>query len=361
MAPNTMTEAGTTQAVEGEDQTPQLAKAITVNGRYAKAIRIRTGGKSAHSGAAKMRRALTDAFKKVIDQKETQYQVKSVTELSHSEYMERWKRFDDRSQRALAELHKVFLGINKKQKEEVIENLPKATGKKKIKLGELFDPKEWIGITIDLATPILTSLAKDEATAALAMIGAQHQDILADKSTRAALDRGISKMAKSYTETTLQQLKDVLGEKLTQEGGTNLTELTDTVDGVYSFADERRAGLIAEARSQKPDASLNLSVVREQLPRSGIQMSAWRTPARLPCMSVATLSPASCSTIKSKASSACMKQFLLGCPRISAMICAQLVSYNRLSSSQVSSLSPVNFWSSRAIALNCASSTFHRR
>jgi len=115
MAPTTMIEAGTTQAVEGEDQTPQLAKAITVAGRYAKATRIRTGGKSAHSGAYKMRHALTDAFKKALDQK-TQYQSKSVTELSHFEYMEHWKRFDDRSQRALAELHKVFLGINKNRK-----------------------------------------------------------------------------------------------------------------------------------------------------------------------------------------------------------------------------------------------------
>jgi hypothetical protein len=62
-----------------------------VNGRYAKAIRIRTGGKSAHSGAHQMRRALNDAFKKALDQKETLYQVKSVTELSHAEYMEHWK------------------------------------------------------------------------------------------------------------------------------------------------------------------------------------------------------------------------------------------------------------------------------
>jgi SPP1 gp7 family putative phage head morphogenesis protein len=197
-----------------------------------------------------MRHALTDAFKKALDQKELQYQVKTVTELSHSEYMEHWKRFDDRSQRALAELHKIFLGINAKQKEEVLKNLPEATGVTK-DLSQLFDPKEWIGITIDLATPVLTSLAKDEATAALAMIGAQHQDILADEGTRAALDRGISKMAKSYNETTLQQLKDVLGEKLTQDGGTNLKELTDAVDGVYSFADERRAGLIAKTESYR--------------------------------------------------------------------------------------------------------------
>jgi Phage Mu protein F like protein len=92
-------------------------------------------------------------------------------------------------------------------------------------------------------------LAKDEAAAALAMIGANHQDILADESTRNALDRGISKMARSYNETTLNQLKDVLGEKLNQSGGTNLTELTNAVDGVYSFADERRAGLIAKTES----------------------------------------------------------------------------------------------------------------
>ena len=41
----------------------------------------------------------------------------------------------------------------------------------------------------------------------------------------------------------------MLGEKLTQPGGTNLTELTEAVDGVYSFADERRAGLIAKTES----------------------------------------------------------------------------------------------------------------
>lgn len=35
---------------------------------------------------------------------------------------------------------------------------------------------QWIGITVDLSTTIPASLARDEATAALAMIGAQHQD-----------------------------------------------------------------------------------------------------------------------------------------------------------------------------------------
>lgn len=248
MAPSTMIEAGTTTAVEGEDQTPQLAK--TVEGRVVKTMRIRTGGKTAASGAARMRHALTEAFKKQLATKEATYTAKSVTELTHTEYMEHWKRFADRSEEAEAELHKIFKSINDKQRDEVLANLPEATGVKK-SLGDLFDVKEWIGITIDLATPILTALAKDEAAAAFSMIGVTSQNILADESTAEALDRGISKMAKSYNETTLEQLKTVLTDKLNQEGGTNLTELKNAVDGVYSFADERRAGLIAKTEAYR--------------------------------------------------------------------------------------------------------------
>jgi HK97 family phage portal protein len=260
LKPAAMEPIGKTQKPEGEDITPQLVKAKTAEGWNAKAIRIRTGGKTAHSGAHAMRRALKAAFAKQLEQKvATDYTAKSVKDLTHAEYMEHWKRFADSSERAEAELRKIFRGINAQQKEEVLGNLPDATGVSKA-IGELFDPKEWIGITVDLATPVLTSLAKDGATAALAMIGAQHQDILADESTRDALDRGIAKMARSYTETTLDQLRKVLSEKLTQEGGTSLSELTDAVEGVYSFADERRAGLITERPSRASRASPTLRV-----------------------------------------------------------------------------------------------------
>jgi HK97 family phage portal protein len=247
MIPSTLEQAGVTQTPEGEDQTPQLAKSKTVEGWHAKTVRTRIGGKLANSNIASFRRALSKAFEKAID-KTVKYETKSLKDLSHSEYMEHWKRFADRSDIAVAELKRIFRGIDAKQRKEVLENLPSATGVKKA-LGELFDLKEWIGITVDLVTPILAALAKDEATAALAMIGADHQDIFADTSTRAALERGISKMATSYNETTLDQLKKVLNEKLDQSGGTNLGELTNAVEGVYSYADERRAGLIAKTES----------------------------------------------------------------------------------------------------------------
>jgi HK97 family phage portal protein len=246
LKPAALEPVGTTDKPEGEDQTPQLAK--TAEGRRVKTVRVRTGGKTAHSHAAKVRSALSEAFKKAIDRSVPDYQVKSVNDLTDTEYMEHWKRFADSSEHAEAELKEVFADINARQRAEVLENLPDATGVTKA-LDDIFDLREWIGITIDLAGPILTALAKDEATAAFAMIGATNQDVLADESTRQALDRGISKMATSYNETTLSQLKDVLAEKLNQPGGTNLRELTDAVDGVYSYADERRAGLIAKTES----------------------------------------------------------------------------------------------------------------
>ena len=101
------------------------------------------------------------------------------------------------------------------------------------------------------------------------MIGADHADILADESTRAALEQGIAKMARSYNETTLDQLTNVLDDKLTQDGGTNLTELTQAVDGVYSFADERRAGLIAKTESYRAANWAN----REAWAQSGVVKS----------------------------------------------------------------------------------------
>ena len=85
-----------------------------------------------------------------------------------------------------------------------------------------------------------------------------YQVILADAGVQSALDRGISLMARSYNQTTLDQLKTLLGNLLTQEGGTNLTELTNAVDGVYSFADDRRAGLIAKTESYRAANFANL-------------------------------------------------------------------------------------------------------
>ncbi|AVT83673.1 phage portal protein [Rhodopseudomonas palustris] len=269
--PNNMTAAGDRMKPE-TDVPEKIAKRMTATGQMTSAIRIRTGNRKTWGFAKHVFKNLSSAFKSIIDTR-PEYQFKKLNDLTDDEYMEHYKRFSFRSEMAVQQLDNVFKGINKKQKEDVIANLPDATGVTKA-VGELFDLKEWMGITIDLATPILLSLTRDEATAALAMVGANHQDILADESTRNALDRSIARMARSYNETTLEQLKAVLTEKLDQEGGTNLRELTDAVEGVYDFADSRRAGLIAKTESYRTANWAN----REAWEKSGVVQSLkWYT------------------------------------------------------------------------------------
>lgn len=258
MAPANFEPAGTSDTPEGEDLSPNLAK--TAEGWDAKSVRIRKGGKTAFSETFNMRKALSTAFVKAIEAKDKQFKVKDIKDLTKQEYAEHWKRFANRSDMAAADLKTVFLGINKKQKEEVIKNLPSVTGVKKSMLKavmKLFDLDNWIKATVDLVTPILASLTKDEATAALSLIGASHQNILANENIANALEEGIAKMARSYNETTVEQLTDVLTEKLTQAGGTSLPELTAAVDNVYDFADTRRAGLIAKTESFRAGNAAN--------------------------------------------------------------------------------------------------------
>ena len=252
MAPASLAPVGTTDSPEGEDKKPQLAKTVrTASGQMTREMRVRTGGKSAFSQTRSMRKSLADAFAKALETKDfSQYSSKSVKDLTKAEYMEHYKRFDRRAAQAEAELKRAFEGINREQKAEVMAKLSDVTGVKKA-LADLFDVKKWMQITIDLSTPILNSLVTDEGAAALSMIGADTFNIMSSASVRAALDAGIVKMAKSYNETTLAQLKASLTEKLSQDGGTNLAELTQAVDDVYSFADSRRAGLIAKTESYR--------------------------------------------------------------------------------------------------------------
>lgn len=258
MSPTSMQETGKTGKLDGEVQTPALARSLTASGRYSKSIRVRTGGKTAHSAAYKTRVALGKAFQKALETKEVgdDHKIKSVKDLTREEYMEHYKRFTKRTDEAIETLEKTFKAVNKKQKEVVIENLPKVTGVKKAKavekaLADLFNMKEWVQIVVDLATPTLESLTKDEAIAAFSMIGVESVNILAKDPIKNALEAGISKMAESYNQTTLDQLKTVLGEKMTQDGGTNLAELTDAVQGVYDFADEKRAYRVAATESSR--------------------------------------------------------------------------------------------------------------
>jgi hypothetical protein len=184
MAPNTMAEAGTTVAVEGKDQTPQLAK--TAEGRRIKSLRTRTVGKPARNGVKSLQDALKKAFGQVFEAQTKVYQSKSLSDLTHGEYMEHRKK-----QSLTAST------LSSAKKSSTTCQMQRGSP-----IADRFDLKEWISITIDLAIPILTTLAKDEAAAAFSMIGVTSQNILADEATADALEVGIAKMARSYNETT---------------------------------------------------------------------------------------------------------------------------------------------------------------
>jgi len=246
MVPAALTELGSTETPDGESAAPQLVR--TVDGRFAKGMRVRKGGKTVFSASRSLRAELTDAFARKLEGSEELFSTKSVRDLTKAEYMEHYKRFEARTNVARTELAQAFRDVNRRQRAEVEERLPDAAGVSKA-LGDLFDLTKWIGITVDLATPVLEALTKDEAAAAFSMIGVNASDILAKPDAAKTLSDGIEKMARSYNETTLAKLKDTLSDKLSQPQGTSLQELTDAVSDVYDFADERRAGLIAKTEA----------------------------------------------------------------------------------------------------------------
>jgi HK97 family phage portal protein len=258
LAPSTMVPVGKTAQPVGEELVPQMAKVMTAHGQYAKAIRVRTGGKSAYSGTKKMRNDLTKAFMDALE-KAPAYEFKSVKDMTHDEYGAYYKEnFDSRTRKAEKELTDMFQQINAEQKVEVLKNLPEVTGQKA--LSDLLDEAKWLGITIDLATPILEGLTKDEAAAALILIGAPSTiNILADAGIRAALDAGIAKMAKSYTSTTIEQLTSTIGDVMAQDGGFTVDQLTNAVNDVYAFADANRAPMIAQTESYRATNFANLN------------------------------------------------------------------------------------------------------
>jgi HK97 family phage portal protein len=254
--PQNMEPSGKTASVEGEDQTPHLAKSITAHGQFTSSIRVRTGSKSTFSASYKMRQALTESFKKALDAHTKATTTKSINEMTKDEYHEYWKMSVDRSEEAATKLEKVFKGINAKQMEEVIANLPEATGTKK-SIGKLFDLGHWMKITTDLTLPILASLTRDEAASAFSNIGVNGTDILANENIALSLEEGVAKMARSYNETTIKQLTDTLTETMNRAGGYSLDDLTAAVKGVYDFADERRAKLIAKTESFRASNAAN--------------------------------------------------------------------------------------------------------
>ncbi|MFN7088641.1 MAG: phage portal protein, partial [Candidatus Paceibacteria bacterium] len=115
-----------------------------------------------------------------------------------------WKGFIARVtpyEKAQKEAIKKF---NAKQKDEVIENLPKIITKA-VNKNDLFDYKKSIGLLVDLTKPIMVELFEKEGEAAMAMIGTNKFALTPE--IIKAIKKSLMLMSKTYNDTTLDLLK----------------------------------------------------------------------------------------------------------------------------------------------------------
>ncbi len=179
---------------------------------------------------------------------------KSVADMSDDEYIaaiyiHQKSRMDD----FVPLLHEKLKELNKKQEKEVLKNLSKAikefliVSRKEITPSKLFNMDEWINLSIDLLTPLMTDFYSKEAESALRNIGGKPTDILTINTAKHAIDKRIALLAESYNKTILDTLTSKLNEGLT--AGDSLAELTAKVSDVYAWSEEYQAARVAKTET----------------------------------------------------------------------------------------------------------------
>jgi HK97 family phage portal protein len=248
MVGTTFTEVGepTNNDHPGADNVEGKSKSVRKLPRKSKRIAV-----TRHAKNAKFRKSLAETMAERITEKVATIKAKRFSELTHEEYGIYWQKFIDRTTEYEEQLATAMVKVNAAQKVEVLANLAKLLGKKsrKTAVPALFDAKKWTGIVADISTPILTSLAQSESTAAGAMFGKPGIDVATNPEAAKALDEAIQLMAKSYSQTTLDQLKAKVAEGLAQNAGYDAT--AELVSEVYAFADETRSLAVARTETNR--------------------------------------------------------------------------------------------------------------
>jgi HK97 family phage portal protein len=208
--------------------------------RYAKNHKARKS--IAEEIAKQVTESLAVGNKKMSEIKSKQ---KNITKLSHDEYEVVYKAFASRVapyEKLQADVVKQF---NADQRKEVIANIEKIKSTKDSPKVEVFNKDKWVGVLIDLSTPVLGDLYNTEGSEASALIGSGNFRITPE--VQRAIDHSIELMSDSYNETTLSLIKDALTQA--QTDGSSLAELTDKINEIYDYSDEVRAGQVAQTET----------------------------------------------------------------------------------------------------------------
>ncbi len=200
--------------------------------------------------AERTAKAVSDIFKKDAEIKKQG--CKSIVALTDDEYEAVWKAFAARVDPYEKKERDAVRHFNKKQRAEVIGNLPKITKTfveaevKAVRKDDLFDYEEDMAAFVDLTKPIAHELASKEGAEAAKLLGLGELDILTP-AVRRALDRSVELLSDSYNSTTRDLLKSKLEQGLKE--GLSQDELADLVNGVYDYSDEVRAETVARTET----------------------------------------------------------------------------------------------------------------
>lgn len=197
------------------------------------------------------RKEMAAALAKKISDVLTEAKKKTIAEMTDDEYIAVYythqkSRMDEFEPNVTAALKL----IDDKQRRDVLKNLKDSiksymiTKKKDVVPEKLFNMDEYVQLTIDGLTPIISDFFTKEAEAALRNIGAKPFNILTNELVKAALDKRIALLSRSYNETTLAALKTQLQAGLDE--GLGLTELTDRVMGIYEWNSSVRASIVSK-------------------------------------------------------------------------------------------------------------------
>lgn len=214
---------------------------------------VETSGKpfrTQHARNAEKRReiarAVAVAALAVVKEKIKQ---KDITQLSDEEYGKIWQAKIARITGFEKKQADVLRKVNETQKKEVLRKLPTAIKRAKaVDADKLMDRDKYVKIIVDASVPIQTALFEQEGLEAAKLIGIEDIDLLTP-AVQEAINKSMTKMAESYTDTTIDLLKGKIEQGI--EDGSSLDEMSGLVDDVYEFSDLTRADSVARTETTR--------------------------------------------------------------------------------------------------------------
>lgn len=228
--------------------------------------------KTRHARNAEFRRKLSDSIAERVAERLAAARAKKVSELTHGEYDVLIKRLAEKATRYGDAAAAAVREQNAAQREQVLASLAKLFKKSgKFRIPALFDAAAAASTMKASISPILVSLAQEQAPEAASVVGSATVSPETVSALARAIDAGVQLMAESYQQTTLDQLKEKLAEGI--EAGDGYAAAAEVVAQVYDFADEVRAEVVARTETNRAFNAANRATWRSL----GVRTLTWHT------------------------------------------------------------------------------------